>query len=472
MANLWGLVMSQPLLTSKMCQKMKKTRILPVFLLLTAVFNWFSTPLSAQISGQKPELIFYFHNGGPGGGQPAVAGDTTGRIKFNALTAPGNIKTGASILSWLEGPVVPGFLYGNLVFRTGPFQSNRMIINSSGLVGIGTINPQYHLDVVGNTHTSGDYYGRWHIDNNSTTNDAPNTYLTEAYFERKQRSVIGVPAGAGNDFGAVLTVAPDLNGTSSDHQLFFGDDGIYNRYKTGNATDWTGAAWQRLLTGGDINGSTNFVAKFTSANGLGDSQLFDNGANVGIGVGNAPDGAFRLHVGGSARFNNNINVGGNASITGDNNVNGNANVNGNLDVNGGGRIDGTLILGASVPNPPHAGPLVHQLYVGGSMICTEAKVALIPAWPDYVFAEDYALMPLAEKEKYVQENRHLPGVPTAAEVAENGLPLGQTQLAVTQNLEEVYLHLFEMEKRLEALEASNKRLETENAALKAQIEKH
>ncbi|HNE30441.1 MAG TPA: hypothetical protein PLW66_14810, partial [Saprospiraceae bacterium] len=82
------------------------------------------------------------------------------------------------------------------------------------------------------------------------------------------------------------------------------------------------------------------------------------------------------------------------------------------------------------------------------------------------------LMPLAEKEKYVQENRHLPGVPTAAEVAENGLPLGQTQLAVTQNLEEVYLHLFEMEKRLEALEASNKRLEAENAALKAQIEKH
>lgn len=450
---------------------MKRTRILPAFLLLTTVFTWLSTPLSAQISGQKPELILYFHNGGPGGGQPAVSGDTTGRIKFNALTATGNIKTGASILSWVEGPVSPGFLQGNLVFRTGFQQSNRMIITSSGLVGIGTMNPQFHLDVVGNTHTSGDYFGRWHVDNNIATDDAPITYLNEAYFERKQRSLLGVPAGAGNDIGATLTISPDL-GATFDHQLFFGDDGIYSRYKTGNATDWSGAPWRRLLTGGDVNGTNNFVAKFTSANGLGDSQLFDNGSNVGIGVGNAPDAAFRLTVGGATRVNGSMTVTNNASIGGDANITGNGNVNGNLDVNGGGRIDGVLVLGSAVPNPPHAGPLVHQLYVGGSMICTEAKVALILAWPDYVFEQDYPLMPLEEKEKYVQENRHLPGVPTAAEVAENGLPLGQTQLAVTQNLEEVYLHLFDMEKRLDALEEANKRLEAENTALKAQLEKH
>ncbi|MCC7507034.1 MAG: hypothetical protein IT259_17135 [Saprospiraceae bacterium] len=471
---------------------MMHSRILPVvlFFLLGCV------SLSAQIAGQKPELILYFSNGSPTGAQPAMQGDTTGRIKFNALTATGNIKTGASILSWVEGPVSPGFLQSNLVFRTGFLQSNRMIITSSGLVGIGTLNPQYHLDIVGNTHTSGDYFGRWHIDNNSTTDDAPNTYLTEAYFERKQRSILGVPAGAGNDFGATLTIAPDPNATTFDHQLFFGDDGIYNRFKTGNAADWSGAAWNKLLSGADINGTTNFVSKFTGPNSLGNSQLFDNGANVGIGVGNAPDAAFRLTVGGATRVNggltvgNDANVGGNAvvagnanisgnsNVTGDNNVGGNenvsgdANIDGDIDVDGGGRIDGTLVLGASVPNPPHAGALVHQLYIGGSMICTEAKVALIPAWPDYVFEEDYQLMPLAEKEQFVKENRHLPGVPTAQEVAETGLPLGQTQLAVTQNLEEVYLHLFEMEKRLNALEAANKRLEAENTVLKAQIEKH
>ncbi len=480
---------------------MMHPRILFAFLFLALAGSWLSAPLNAQVSGQKPELIMYFHNGGPNGAQPAVQGDTIGKIKFNALTATGTIKTGASILSWIEQPVSPGYLGANMVFRTGFGNFNRMIINSSGLVGIGTMNPQYHLDVVGNTHTSGDFFGRWHVDNNATTDDAPNTYLNEAYFERKQRSVLGVPAGAGNNFGATLTISPDLSDTR-DHQLFFGDDGIYSRYFTGNAASWAGATWYKLLTGADIHGTTNFVSKFTGPTSLGDSRLFDNGTNVGIGAGSTPDAAFLLTVGGTSRFMGNVsldatlnvgttatvgttlsvgananiggnsNVSGNSNVTGDENVTGNANVNGNLDVNGGGRIDGVVVIGSSVPNPPHPGALVHQLYIGGSMICTEAKVELIPAWPDYVFETDYQLMPLAEKEQYVRENRHLPGVPTAQDVAENGLPLGQTQVAITQNLEEVYLHLFEMEKRLNDLEAANKALQAENAALKTQLDKH
>ncbi|OAZ05185.1 hypothetical protein [Flavobacterium succinicans] len=46
-----------------------------------------------------------------------------------------------------------------------------------------------------------------------------------------------------------------------------------------STTDWT--TFNNKVGG---NGTTNFVSKFTSTNGLGDSSIFDNGTNVGIGT--------------------------------------------------------------------------------------------------------------------------------------------------------------------------------------------
>ncbi|MEZ4740809.1 MAG: hypothetical protein R2818_15965 [Flavobacteriales bacterium] len=44
-------------------------------------------------------------------------------------------------------------------------------------------------------------------------------------------------------------------------------------------------------------------------------------------------------------------------------------------------------------------------------------------FPDYVFDKEYRLMPLEEVAAYIQANGHLPNVPSACEVEENGLGL-------------------------------------------------
>ncbi len=56
-----------------------------------------------------------------------------------------------------------------------------------------------------------------------------------------------------------------------------------------------------------------------------------------------------------------------------------------------------------------------KLCSDGLLQAKEVKVTLT-GWPDYVFGEDYKLMSLSETERYIKENGHLPGVPSAQEV--------------------------------------------------------
>lgn len=94
----------------------------------------------------------------------------------------------------------------------------------------------------------------------------------------------------------------------------------------------------------------------------------------------------------------------------------------------------------------------HSLYIEGSVIMEEAFVKLKENWfPDYVFAPDYELMTLTEVEDYIKCNGRLPGMPSAEQVCEEGLALGETQRLLTEKVEELTLYLLTMNKEMEAL---------------------
>jgi hypothetical protein len=76
--------------------------------------------------------------------------------------------------------------------------------------------------------------------------------------------------------------------------------------------------------------------------------------------------------------------------------------------------------------------------------------------PDYVFEEDYDLPSLSSVESYVKENKHLPEIPSAREIAEQGLNLGEMNLRLLKKIEELTLHMIEMEKKIERLENSRR----------------
>jgi hypothetical protein len=112
-------------------------------------------------------------------------------------------------------------------------------------------------------------------------------------------------------------------------------------------------------------------------------------------------------------------------------------------------------VGIGVTNP------VSKLAVNGKVSASEVVVTSSPA--DYVFDQDYRLAPLSEVADYVAANHHLPGIPSAAEVVENGVGLGEMQSKLLAKIEELTLHMIEAERENQELRDRVARLEHEAA---------
>ncbi|TCC87303.1 hypothetical protein EZ428_21630 [Pedobacter frigiditerrae] len=105
--------------------------------------------------------------------------------------------------------------------------------------------------------------------------------------------------------------------------------------------------------------------------------------------------------------------------------------------------NGNVGIGTATPN--------EKLSVNGKIRAKEIKVEPNPAsWPDYVFEEDYNITSLTALEKYIRVNKHLPEMPTAKEVAVNGVELGEMNRLLLKKVEELTLHLIEKDKQLDA----------------------
>lgn len=102
----------------------------------------------------------------------------------------------------------------------------------------------------------------------------------------------------------------------------------------------------------------------------------------------------------------------------------------------------------------------YNLYVKGGIRTEKIQVdvAGTNGWGDFVFAKSYNLMSLQETEKYISENSHLPNIPSASEIETNGLDLGEMQRLQMIKLEELTLHLIQMQKQLDALKLENESL--------------
>ena len=94
----------------------------------------------------------------------------------------------------------------------------------------------------------------------------------------------------------------------------------------------------------------------------------------------------------------------------------------------------------------------YKLTVSGKVLCEELKVKLrSTGWSDYVFAKDYKLPSLAEVEKFIQQHKHLPNIPTAAEVEKNGIEVGDMQKRMMEKIEELMLYVIQLQKEVAVL---------------------
>ena len=213
------------------------------------------------------------------------------------------------------------------------------------------------------------------------------------------------------------------NGVAS--TLFLARDG--SKVQLGNGTEAAGTKLH-ISTGSDVGLTDNLSGYLMMGSQAGLNIVVDNNEIQARNNGSAA----HLHLQNSG---GNVFIGDAGGFTGSH----------RLGVDGNAVVTGALRIGSTTT------PGGYKLAVDGKAICTELLVRLVPNWPDYVFAKNYKLRPLSEVEEFINNNKHLPGIPSAKTLEANGLNLGEMQKLQMQKIEELTLYIIELKKEIENL---------------------
>lgn len=108
----------------------------------------------------------------------------------------------------------------------------------------------------------------------------------------------------------------------------------------------------------------------------------------------------------------------------------------------------------------------YELAVNGEIRAKEIKVET--GWSDFVFADNYQLMPLDKLANYIKANRSLPGIPKEKEVLKEGVALGEMQAKLLAKVEELTLYVIDQNKEIRELKKENEELKERISTLERQ----
>ncbi|MDD3525727.1 MAG: tail fiber protein, partial [Bacteroidales bacterium] len=92
-----------------------------------------------------------------------------------------------------------------------------------------------------------------------------------------------------------------------------------------------------------------------------------------------------------------------------------------------------------------------KLTVAGRIHAKEVKVTANAGGADFVFDDDYNLPDIDEVDRFIKANKHLPAIPSAKEMINNGIDLGEMQIKLLQKIEELTLYVIELKKENEEM---------------------
>jgi len=329
-----------------------------------------------------------------------------------------------------------------------------IFLNKDGSVGIGNDDPDFELDVVGNINFTEQLLlnGEPFETNKWEENESSQLYYNDGN--------VGIGT---NDPDAPLNINSDFGDTDAE---FFKveNNGVYGSGET---------IIGKQISGGPVliqqAGSTNFSNQGPTLSFIQKSSNNDVGLKISTFTG--LDHAVRwvdisaltssLTV--QAKTDLILQSGGTDPIHFATNGSPDGSPNGNQD------SDGLLRMEINSDGQVGIGTTSHmnletKLTVAGLIHAKEIKVTANAGGADFVFENDYKLPGLADVESYIQTNRHLPGIPSADEMVNNGIDVGEMQVKLLQKIEELTLYVIELKKE-------NEEMRGDNADMKVEIEK-
>lgn len=214
--------------------------------------------------------------------------------------------------------------------------------------------------------------------------------------------------------------------------------------------------YQGCIPKEDNNGNVLYNAPVWTATGNSQAGILYTGqtcpAFVGIGLDN-PD--VPLHVIGNAKITGELKVGLNSVYIGGNSQAGGNTIyaTGDLEIQSDVSNDFNTIINANntgfvgigVTNP------AHKLEVGGTIRACKL-IAEASTWCDYVFDEDYSLMPIDSLAKFIKTHRHLPEIPSVQDVQSNGVDVVDMETRLLKKVEELTLYIIQLNEKNDALQ--------------------
>jgi hypothetical protein len=313
---------------------------------------------------------------------------------------------------------------GDWYIRSSTTTGKIIIQDTGGNVGVGTTTPGYKLDVNGSINATSI------LINGSPFAGGGSQWATSG-------TTINFPAGnvgIGNASpGYKLDVSGAINATSflingSPFTQQWTTAGSAINFSTGNVGIGTSSPISKLTLGATTGTMTS-----TSGLTLGSDQKSieflhsPSGAGYGAKLYGVDQGngltSFRLAVrGSSATWTDALFV-----RAADNGA-------------GGGNL-GYIGIGTSTPD--------ERLTVNGKIHSKEVKVDLTITGPDYVFEKEYSLPSLESVKTYINQNKHLPEVPSAKDMEANGINLSEMNMLLLKKIEELTLYVIELKKENE-----------------------
>lgn len=104
-------------------------------------------------------------------------------------------------------------------------------------------------------------------------------------------------------------------------------------------------------------------------------------------------------------------------------------------------------VGINIDNS-FTGDYDYTLAVKGGVLTSEVYVKEVEEWHDYVFSDDYTLMPLDELENYVKNQKHLPDLPTESEIVDKGYNMAEMDGILLKKIEELTLYAIDLQRQL------------------------
>jgi hypothetical protein len=119
--------------------------------------------------------------------------------------------------------------------------------------------------------------------------------------------------------------------------------------------------------------------------------------------------------------------------------------------------DGIIVGSPTVTIPVGS---TYKMAVSGGIITEKIRVATTGStfWADFVFDKNYKLRTLSEVAQYIKLNKHLPDVPSTADVMQQGIDLANTQAILLQKIEELTLYVIEQDKKINLLNKKVRKL--------------